>query len=1090
MHKLTTASFQPYEAESEAVSGRNFGPVLKWRHLPCCCPLHDAQRLVELADKVASMHVVARHSFRAASHRTVEPCRFVAGRRRLPQRNFQTWHSLRDPHSNSSSNTQEAALNYVKDLPDQETLESAKEQQASPPDAPNPPDGSENAPLTPEDFLAKAKGLENYGSWSKRALRNSRKISEFQLPTIPPWFLSRNVQLYESPQDDTQQVEIVNGYEEHGQGGTDAIEGKEEESIQKQLSEDALKKRQGHHESNLRGNGVGETKYKVDKHIYDEIRALVLSGLHTAGSPRPEDLSISKPHVVLQSPKAGATQYLTVLAETIAHRSSADVVKVDAQDIAELAGSIVVDSPEKEDRANPIRSLGYEVHIVDSDIEGSSAEDDEVGEEGLEDSEDDNPFSKAFPSVGSSRPSKASSGTWKSGSNVSSFLKPFNFVIPVLTGSTSLSKAELQSGSKEPSASPKEKPSGDSPPATNEFPEAVQSRLLFDAFLDSPKIKRYAERLSSRGAGVAGQSEKDKFLPNSDLVIILQDYLELQTSRNGGAVLDRLHDAVRQRRKEGQRVVVIGISTAEDLVPSASKSGFQKIQTEARQGPYRIVIATLQNKDVECIFKEDEKARISHVNVRHLQDMVRRLAPKASQIGNLVAQKTSEITFDTAKSFSWGLEDAVWSMDRIHRVASIALGLVGPEEKMDSSHLSSALETIRESDQRKFEWLDQENERQSKDAIPDSSRTVEELKAEQEERMKKLRKTCSTHERKLLNGVIDSSTLKTTFADVRAPPSSIEALKTLTSLSLIRPDAFTYGVLATDKIPGLLLYGPPGTGKTLLAKAVAKESGATVLEVSGSDIYDMYVGEGEKNVRALFTLARKLSPCVVFIDEADAIFGSRNSSGNRTSHRELINQFLREWDGMASAKAAAFIMVATNRPFDLDDAVLRRLPRRLLVDLPTRDDREAILKIHLQNEVLDKNVSLADLAERTPFYSGSDLKNLCVAAALACVKAENEAAATATSKQQHQPYTIPPRRTLQPSHFEKALSEISASISEDMTSLAAIRKFDEKYGDRKGRRRGKGMGFGTSTTAGDKEAQIERERKAERDLEEEVRVRR
>src|SRR5579862_9450037 len=90
---------------------------------------------------------------------------------------------------------------------------------------------------------------------------------------------------------------------------------------------------------------------------------------------------------------------------------------------------------------------------------------------------------------------------------------------------------------------------------------------------------------------------------------------------------------------------------------------------------------------------------------------------------------------------------------------------------------------------------------------------------------------------------------------------------------------------------------------------------------------------GEKNVKAIFTLAKKLSPCVVFIDEADAIFGSRSSHANRTSHRELINMFLQQWDGMNDL--SAFIMVATNRPFDLDDAVLRRLPRRLLVDLPT-----------------------------------------------------------------------------------------------------------------------------------------------------------
>lgn len=214
----------------------------------------------------------------------------------------------------------------------------------------------------------------------------------------------------------------------------------------------------------------------------------------------------------------------------------------------------------------------------------------------------------------------------------------------------------------------------------------------------------------------------------------------------------------------------------------------------------------------------------------------------------------------------------------------------------------------------------------------------------------------------------------------------------------------------------------------------------------------MYVGEGEKNVRAIFSLAKKLTPCIVFIDEADAILGSRSGSSNRTSHRELINQFLREWDGMNDM--SAFIMVATNRPFDLDEASLRRLPRRLLVDLPIEKDREEILKIHLKDELLDPSVSLTALASQTPFYSGSDLKNLAVAAALACVREEFDVAKTAPEEHKY-----PEKRTLYERHFKMAMEEISASVSEDMGSLSAIRKFDEKYGDRRGRRKKSGYGF-------------------------------
>ncbi|TFB00844.1 ATPase family AAA domain-containing protein 1 [Trichoderma ghanense] len=311
------------------------------------------------------------------------------------------------------------------------------------------------------------------------------------------------------------------------------------------------------------------------------------------------------------------------------------------------------------------------------------------------------------------------------------------------------------------------------------------------------------------------------------------------------------------------------------------------------------------------------------------------------------------------------------------------------------------------------------------------------------------------YEKRVASGQINRENLRITFADVHAPPETISALKLLTSLSLVRPDAFSYGVLAQDKISGCLLYGPPGTGKTMLAKAVAKESGANMLEISGASINDKWVGESEKLIRAVFTLAKKLTPCVVFIDEADSLLASRSMFTNRASHREHINQFLKEWDGMEETNA--FIMVATNRPFDLDDAVLRRLPRKIHVDLPLEKDRLAILKLLLKGEILDDSVSLDEYAQRTPYYSGSDLKNMCVAAAMAAVEEENEAAA---KHEGPHPFQYPERRILRKSHFEKALKNIPASISEDMISLKLIRKFDEEYGNRKRSATKSSMGFG------------------------------
>jgi SpoVK/Ycf46/Vps4 family AAA+-type ATPase len=425
-------------------------------------------------------------------------------------------------------------------------------------------------------------------------------------------------------------------------------------------------------------------------------------------------------------------------------------------------------------------------------------------------------------------------------------------------------------------------------------------------------------------------------------------------------------------------------------------------------------------------------------------------------------------------SFAQDIYKDVWSYARIQRIAVTMLGMNFSSTTLEGPSLVEALQALEASDDVKFVWCAEERKQEDMaHKIVDPIILSPEQAAK--ERMQHIKKTCTKHERKLLGGVVNPCDIHTTFADIRAPAETIDALKTLTSLALIRPESFSYGVLATDKITGLLLYGPPGTGKTLLAKAVAKESGATVLEVSASELNDMYVGEGEKNVKAVFSLAKKLSPCVVFLDEADSILGSRGGDlGRRKSHRELINQFLREWDGMEDM--STLLMVATNRPFDLDEAVLRRLPRKILMDLPLEKDREAILKIHLRDEILDESVSLSNIAMQTTFYSGSDLKNLSVAAALACVRDENIAAAQHVGSM---PYIYPARRTLTKKHFDKALEEISASISEDMSTLSAIRKFDERYGDRKGRRkRGTGMGFG-GTKEPEKDSEAGRVRKIE-----------
>ncbi|KAI8873990.1 AAA-domain-containing protein [Ramicandelaber brevisporus] len=323
----------------------------------------------------------------------------------------------------------------------------------------------------------------------------------------------------------------------------------------------------------------------------------------------------------------------------------------------------------------------------------------------------------------------------------------------------------------------------------------------------------------------------------------------------------------------------------------------------------------------------------------------------------------------------------------------------------------------------------------------------------------------SRHERRLLPCVVDPSSIPFTFADVCLPSQTLLALQTLIILPLLRPEYFDTGLLKRHSVTGLMLFGPPGTGKTHVLKAIARESGATVLAIKGSDINDMYVGEGEKNVHAVFSLARKLAPCVVFIDEVDALFAARRSSDPGSgSRRDILNQFMQEWDGLKTSSNKGIIVVgATNRPFDLDDAVLRRLPRRILVDLPNQDARRMILKIHLKDEKLADDVTIDELAKRTESFSGSDLRNVCVAAALsASIEQSNEQSSDLQPKSEPQR----PLRVIAKRHFEEALKQVSPSIAEDRSSLTELRKWDAQFGDGAAARRKKknSFGFGSNDT--------------------------
>jgi cell division protease FtsH len=201
------------------------------------------------------------------------------------------------------------------------------------------------------------------------------------------------------------------------------------------------------------------------------------------------------------------------------------------------------------------------------------------------------------------------------------------------------------------------------------------------------------------------------------------------------------------------------------------------------------------------------------------------------------------------------------------------------------------------------------------------------------------------------------------------------------------------------RIPkGVLLMGPPGTGKTLLAKAIAGEAAVPFFSISGSDFVEMFVGVGASRVRDMFEQAKRNAPCIIFIDEIDAVGRSRFSGigGGHDEREQTLNALLVEMDGF-DTKEGVIIIAATNRPDVLDPALQRpgRFDRQIVIDLPTIDGRAAILKIHAQGVALAREVDLRRLARGTPGFSGADLANLINEAALLAARAGKDAVSTA-----------------------------------------------------------------------------------------------
>ncbi|XP_076954099.1 uncharacterized protein LOC143628368 [Bidens hawaiensis] len=228
--------------------------------------------------------------------------------------------------------------------------------------------------------------------------------------------------------------------------------------------------------------------------------------------------------------------------------------------------------------------------------------------------------------------------------------------------------------------------------------------------------------------------------------------------------------------------------------------------------------------------------------------------------------------------------------------------------------------------------------------------------------------------------VINPDHIDVEFNSIGGLESIKQSLYELVILPLRRPELFSYGKLLGPQ-KGVLLYGPPGTGKTMLAKAIAKESGAVFINVRISDLMSKWFGDAQKLVAAVFSLAYKLQPAIIFIDEVDSFLGQRRT----TDHEALTNmktEFMQLWDGFTTDQnARVMVLAATNRPSELDEAILRRLPQAFEIGIPDRKERAEILKVILKGERVEENIDLDTIAALCEGYTGSDLLELCKQAA-------------------------------------------------------------------------------------------------------------
>ncbi|KAK7747601.1 hypothetical protein SLS62_009012 [Diatrype stigma] len=626
-------------------------------------------------------------------------------------------------------------------------------------------------------------------------------------------------------------------------------------------------------------------------------------------------------------------------------------------------------------------------------------------------------------------------------------------------------------------------------------------KRAFSAILDAPKMKSTTTTNTEAQTAEVEAGARPTAKERKPFLLYFRDVKRMLDVDTSCKFLDRLQECVEQRRRAGESIaLVVGLSHAgtsdEDTSSAAScrwtpchcccwicedcnDHGCKTHTCEPERIKDRLlaertpIITMTPSKITEKMLERYEGRREGvapgDVNLRRLQRTLRLQIPQHFAPGVLQPQSSWFKEFG-AKS----LEDSLWSELEVDRAAAQVIGKAWRKPQLDLDDVGVVLRRMSLLKGDGPGTLPEEVIPPGDNGNDDGMNAARRKSAAWRDKMRSIRSQCNPYEASLLSCVVNpADDLQSTYDDVILDDEIKETIRLLVFQSQFSSSsspsssspaaniaaASSHPLLSQLKIKGALLYGPPGTGKTHLGRAVAKESGAAMLAVDCAAVMSQWVGETEKCIRAAFSLAAKLSPCVLFIDEVDSLFYHRRFR-DKAWERSAITQFLTEMDGLHSnsgnASGKPFVMVATNRPMDLDDAFLRRLPQKIPFGLPDRAARARILRLFLRQEEEEgqggrEGVSVDGLATVTEGYSGSDLRSLCAEAALQwALEQQQRAHAQARANMAREPdgsvvttVALPDKLRLARPHFMRALAKIRPSVSR--ASLGELNKFTRRF---------------------------------------------